>query len=269
MVSRGLAPGGGTPFVVAHRGASQEAPENTLSAFDLAVRQGCEVLECDVHLSRDRHVVVHHDATLQRTTDGRGAVSEWRWSALRRLDAGYAAKFGDRYLRERVPALGEVLELARGKAEVMVEIKEDAVGPEADGIESRCLEIARAAGMLDDLIMISMSPLAVRRIRAQAPAVRTGLVFRRHQRRHLVRDSLAVDAHFLVAATPTLLADRSITAAARAAGLRVGAYVVNEADVLAALVATQVESLASDRPAPMAAALAAVLSRPSRDEENR
>src|SRR5688500_1182799 len=77
------------PVNLAHRGASVLAPENTIEAFRLAVEAGAGGLELDVHMTRDGHMVVIHDATVDRTTNGSGAVSEMTLQELRRLDAGY------------------------------------------------------------------------------------------------------------------------------------------------------------------------------------
>ena len=239
------------PFVVAHRGASEDAPENTLPAFELALDAGCEVLECDVRVSRDRHVVVIHDATLQRTTDGVGSVAEWTWDSLRHLDAGYGARFGDRFAGTQLPRLQDVLDMARGRAQVMVEIKADAVGSPAGGIEELCLAAGRATSMLDELAVISMEPVALRRIRGLVSRVTTGLVFRRYRRRRLVRETIAARADFLVAHVGTLIRDTTIARRAGDAGVRVGAYVVNDAQVLRSLVREGVESLASARPLSM------------------
>lgn len=239
------------PFIVAHRGASESAPENTLPAFELALEAGCTVLECDVHLSRDSHVVVIHDATLQRTTDGAGNVAECNWNSLRHLDAGYGARFGDRFAGTRLLRLQDVLDLARGRAQVMVEVKADAVGPQAGGIEELCLAAGHATGMLEQLAVISMQPVALRRIRALASQVTTGLVFGRHRRRRLVRETVSAGADFLIAHVGTLLRDGAIVRRAGVAGVRVGAYVVNEEQALRSLVRGGVESLASDRPLPM------------------
>ena len=76
------------PLVIAHRGASAEAPENTIAAFELAVQQGADAIELDVHLSRDDQLVVIHDFTLERTTDGAGPVRDRSVQELKRLDAG-------------------------------------------------------------------------------------------------------------------------------------------------------------------------------------
>ena len=105
--------GGMLPACIAHRGASGEEPENTLRAFARALDQGATWLELDVHLVHDRLLVIHDD-TLHRTTSGQGPLSMYTLASLRALDAGKG---------ERIPFLEEVLELARGRARLNVELK--------------------------------------------------------------------------------------------------------------------------------------------------
>jgi len=237
------------PFVVAHRGDSGNAPENTLPAFSAALDAGAPVLECDVHLSRDGVVVVIHDETVDRTTGGVGVVDDLPWDELGRLDAGYAARHGDRFRGTRIPRLEELLDLARGRAEVMIEIKAAAVGPARGGIEEATLEAARRTDMLATIGVISMEPRALRRVRAAAPAVPIGLVYPRRRRRGLATAAARLGAEFMIASREALLARPAETEAARASGLRVGAYVVEREADLRALVDAGVESIASDHPA--------------------
>jgi len=106
-------------LLIAHRGASGCWPENTLLAFRKALEAGARWLELDVHLSSDGELVVIHDETLQRTTDGAGRVADVSLSQLQLLDAGQG---------ERIPLLEEVLDLAQGKAGVNIELKGTATG---------------------------------------------------------------------------------------------------------------------------------------------
>ncbi len=107
---------------IAHRGASGHAPENTLAAFRLALELGTDALELDLHQTRDARIVVIHDDTLDRTTDGRGPVAERTWAEIQRLDAG--AWFAARFRGERIPRLEEVLELvAPTEVRLLIEIK--------------------------------------------------------------------------------------------------------------------------------------------------
>jgi len=109
--------------ILAHRGASRAAPENTLAAFAAALRAGADGIELDVRLSRDGVPVVIHDATLDRTTDGRGPVSDATAAELSARDAG--SWFGPEFRSERVPVLSDVLQLFGRDLEFRVEIKHD------------------------------------------------------------------------------------------------------------------------------------------------
>jgi glycerophosphoryl diester phosphodiesterase len=113
-------------FIWAHRGASARAPENTLAAFREAEAAGADGLELDVHLSRDGVPVVIHDDTVDRTTDGSGAVSALTFREIRALDAG--CWFGRRFACEPLPTLEEVFRLAGDRLRLNVEIKNAAAG---------------------------------------------------------------------------------------------------------------------------------------------
>jgi glycerophosphoryl diester phosphodiesterase len=106
---------------VAHRGASGRFPENTLAAFAAAMDAGAQMCELDVQLSRDGAVVVMHDDTVDRTTDGRGAVRAMTLDELKRLDAGM--RFGGEFKGERIPTLAEVFALTDGRCGLNIEIK--------------------------------------------------------------------------------------------------------------------------------------------------
>lgn len=111
----------GAVNIVAHRGASAYAPENTLAAFELAVEQGAHWFELDCTLSKDGAIIVIHDDTVDRTTDGRGAVKDLSLHKLKALDAG--SWKGAEFSGEGLPTLGESLDLAKGRIGVYIEIK--------------------------------------------------------------------------------------------------------------------------------------------------
>ena len=123
------------PVIFAHRGASAHAPENTLSAFQLAVTQGADAVELDAKLSADGHVVVFHDSTLDRTTDGRGRLSQKPLADLRSLDAGsfFSEKFGG----EKIPLLDEVFEAVGKQLFINVELTNYAT-PRDQLVEKAC-----------------------------------------------------------------------------------------------------------------------------------
>lgn len=169
---RRLRPGGHV-LGVAHRGASREAPENTLTAFGLALDAGAAAIECDVQRTRDGRLVVIHDQTVDRTTDGRGPVGALAFEDLRRLDAG--RWFGPAFAGERVPSLDEVLDLVRGRAFVLLEIKHGPVFYE--GIERQVADALRRRGMAEAALVMSFDHPAVRTMRAEAPEIATAIVY--------------------------------------------------------------------------------------------
>jgi len=155
---------------IAHRGGGGEAPENTLAAFEFALRQGADGIELDVHLSSDGVPMVIHDPRLGRTTSGHGRVSEHRANALRRLDAGswfnrrFPEKARHRYVGAKIPLLSEVLAwVGQHKLLAFVEIK----GGRSTypGIEAKVLEEIERAGIRGSATIVSFDLTTLRRVR--------------------------------------------------------------------------------------------------------
>ena len=155
------------PKLVGHRGALEVAPENTLASFQRALDDGVDVIEMDIRLSGDGHVVVMHDGTVDRTTNGTGLVSEMSVAQLKRLDAG--AWFDARYVGERIPTLAEVLAWARGKVGLLLELKYYPYGGFDPVLVPRTLELIALAGVADQIAFISYQPKALVQIRLLAP----------------------------------------------------------------------------------------------------
>lgn len=128
------------PLVIAHRGASGSAPENTLAAFKKAMDIGVDYVELDIHLSKDGEVVVIHDATLDRTTTGTGPVQDRTWAELQQLDAG--SWYGDAFKGEPLPSLRQVMELVNGQTKILIEIKSPKDGL-YQGIEQKTLDLIK------------------------------------------------------------------------------------------------------------------------------
>jgi glycerophosphoryl diester phosphodiesterase len=155
-------------MVTAHRGFSGEYPENTLAAFRAAIAAGADMVELDVHLTRDNEVVVIHDDTLERTTDGKGNVADKTLAQLKALDAGF--KFNPRFSGERIPTLAEVLEAARGRILVNIELKKGKNFPYTmEELADKTLAVVEKAKMTDQVLFSSFDPAAVDRIREIAP----------------------------------------------------------------------------------------------------
>lgn len=159
------------PLVIAHRGSSKEAPENTMAAFRLALEQGCDAIELDIHLSADRRVVVCHDATIDRTTNGTGAILEMTAAQLRQYDAG--SWFGESFAGERLPLLDEVLELVPASIGINIEIKSH---QHPDVVET-VLELLDSRNRLDSVFFSSFGHDCMVRLKRAAPSARVGLLY--------------------------------------------------------------------------------------------
>jgi glycerophosphoryl diester phosphodiesterase len=163
----------GRTLGVAHRGASRYAPENTLAAFRLALEHGVPAVECDVRRTQDGHLVVIHDAAVDRTTDGHGAVGSFALESLRSLDAG--RWFGPEFAGERIPLIEEVLEAVRGRALIQIEIKNNPIPSE--GIEHKVAGAIRRHGMEDDALVMSFDHRIIREFKSAAPRIATGILY--------------------------------------------------------------------------------------------
>lgn len=156
------------PFmVIAHRGASAHAPENTLAAFEQAWQLGARQFELDVEATADGCVVVIHDTLLDRTTNGFGPVAARTWEQLAGLDAG--AWFGPAFAGARIPRLDDVLEQFEGRARLHIEIK-----GQASELVQRTVALVRAHGMQREVVMTSFRDARLAAIREQAPELATG-----------------------------------------------------------------------------------------------
>lgn len=163
---------GSGPWVIAHRGFSGRAPENTLVAVREAIAIGAHMAEIDVTLSADEHIVVIHDETLDRTTNGRGLVSDFTLAALKKLDAG--SWFSPQFAGEPIPTLDEILGETHGRILLNVEIKSEAVDR---GVTAKVVAAIRARGMVDEIVVSSFSPTALEQMREVAPEIRTAVLY--------------------------------------------------------------------------------------------
>ncbi|GGA52057.1 glycerophosphoryl diester phosphodiesterase [Kroppenstedtia guangzhouensis] len=165
---------------IAHRGASGHAPESTLSAYQMARRMGADWVELDLHLTRDGQLVVIHDQTVDRTTNGKGPVRRYTLAQLKQLDAG--SWFGKKHPRKwnpefqglRIPTLEEVLRLKRGKIRFSIEIKKGSAGPELEGKLIRMLEKHRllpGKGETPQVMIISFDRASLNRVHQLMPRV--------------------------------------------------------------------------------------------------
>jgi glycerophosphoryl diester phosphodiesterase len=241
---------------VAHRGGSKLAPENTLAAFRNALTLSVDAIELDVQMSRDGHAVVFHDATVERVTDGQGNLLDLDFPYLRSLNA--AAHFpGGWPEAQQIPTLHEVLELARNRVQIYIEIKVS----ERDGVYGRYPKIAstvvqelRAMNMLKDVLVISFDWEVLHEVRLLDERIQTSaLVSRQNWQAH---DEQAIDKLLTEVGklgVSSLGFDRRLFSEAlldqvHRRGYKFALWTVNTLEELQQMASAKVDSLTTDRP---------------------
>lgn len=161
--------------IFAHRGFSGIAPENTMAAFERAVAIKADGIETDVHLSKDGKVVICHDETVTRTTNGSGPIGELTFEELQALDAG--SWFSPEFSKERIPALEDLLKLV-GKTDLIlnIELKTDKV--HYPGIEAKVLALLKEYGLVEQTIISSFNFQSLTNIKALLPELATAALFK-------------------------------------------------------------------------------------------
>jgi glycerophosphoryl diester phosphodiesterase len=182
------------PWIIAHRGYRARYPENTLVAFQAALDAGVQMIELDVALSRDRKLVVIHDATLERTTNGDGAVRDHTLAQLKRLDAG--RWFHPRFAGEHLPELSEVLDLADGKVLINIEIKPHAYEPyhPPDAVEKQILDLVCRCNIAERVLISSFELNLLKYIATLEHAPALGLVSRNPADKHTLENCKKLNA---------------------------------------------------------------------------
>lgn len=236
------------PLVIAHRGASADAPENTLSAFRLARRLGAGMVELDVHRTKDRRLVVIHDPSLTRTTGVRAAVASRTLAEMADLDAG--SWFAPRFSHERVPTLEAVLAALGPRMAVNIEIKSGR--RPYPGLEARLVARLRRLGWVRRALISSFHLASLTRVRRLHPTIAIGILVHPWSLDAALRRARqlgAVSVHPPARAVTAALVDRL-----HAAGLLVLPYTVDRRADQARLLRLGVDGFFTNRPSPSASA---------------
>lgn len=227
-------------LVIAHRGASGHAPENTMAAFRKALALGAAFIETDLQLSRDARLVAMHDATVNRTTNGEGPVHDLTLAELQRLDAG--SWFGSEFADERVPTLEEILQFAK-KHDVVFYLELKPGG--SWGGEHALIGALRESGEIQRTLVISFSPEILAAVRRIEPTLMTGLLFEGTIEKPLEK-VLEVGARQL--AVRSDLITPSLLQAARKKDVQVVCWTVNHPAHMRLLMEAGVDGIMSDYP---------------------
>ena len=228
------------PWVIAHRGASGHSPENTLAAFERAVQLGAGFIETDLHLTRDAQFVAIHDATLERTTNGRGAVRDFTLAELRQLDAGMW--FDREYMGQRIPTLDEVLEFARKNDVIFyLEVKYDA----AWGMHHSLVAALQKAENAARTIVISFDQATLAALRRVDASVMMGLLADEPGPDY-VKDALELGARQMCPQVSLLTPD--LVQRAHGADLQVATWTVNDAEAMRRVIDAGVDGIMTNFP---------------------
>lgn len=160
------------PLIIGHRGASAIAPENTIASFRKALEIGADGVELDAKLSMDGTVMVIHDPTVDRTTNGSGKVRELTLEQIKKLDAG--SKFDPKFKGEPVPTLEEVFQAIGGKMLINVELTNYA--DPKDTLPEKVTELVKKYNLQNSIIFSSFHPNTIQRIRKLLPEVPAGIL---------------------------------------------------------------------------------------------
>jgi glycerophosphoryl diester phosphodiesterase len=228
--------------LIAHRGASGHAPENTMAAFKLALEMGAKAIELDVHLSRDGELVVIHDEDLKRVAGRKTRVGQLPAKELAHTDVG--SWFHKRFSGEGVPRLEDVFELCDGKAELHVELKKGSkLYP---GIEDKVCRLIERRKAWDTTLVSSFDHAALRKVRSLDRLVRLGYLLGLTPTAKAYPEMSELDAESLNCSL--WQADAAKVRACRKRGLRVLVYTVNTAAQLAKLAKLGVDGVFTNFP---------------------
>ena len=160
--------------IIAHRGASGYAPENTMASFEKALSMNADGIELDVHITKDGHLIVCHDERVDRTTNGTGFIKELTLSEIRQLDAG--SWFSEEFKCEKIPTLEEVFELIKHKDILLnIELKSGPIF--YDGIEYQVIDMIKKYKMEDRIIVSSFNHYSLIEMKKIDKKIKTGILY--------------------------------------------------------------------------------------------
>ncbi len=227
---------------IAHRGASGHCPENTRAAFVRAIELGADMVELDCQMTRDGAVVVLHDETLDRTTNGRGRVIDRTLKEIQALDAG--SWFSPRFAGQEVPTLEDVIALLRGKVGLNLEIKGD---DQPGRLEIQCVGTLVSMHFFEQTVFSSFSPRRMRKLRELSSEARIGILLEAGQS---WPDGLALAEELGAEAVhpERSLVKRELVEEAHDRGLEVRVWPVNDLRQMESLIDANVDGIFTDYP---------------------
>ena len=231
------------PLVLGHRGASAYAPENTLTAFNLAFEQGADGVELDVTLTQDGIPVVIHDDTVDRTTNGHGDIRLMTLEQVKQLDAAY--KF-DQYRGEKIPTLDEVMRAVGKRGIINIELKGKSI--QADGLEEAVLAVIEQTGTADNVIISSFNPFALYRMSVLNPRLPRGLLYTIEMPLYLRRAWLRPVANPTAMHPKYSMIDERFVKWARSKKYKINTWTVDDPSEMRRLMGLGIDAIISNKP---------------------
>lgn len=235
-----------SPLIIAHRGASAKAPENTLAAFELAIQEDADMIELDTKLTADKKVVVIHDQTVDRTTNGTGKVKDLTLAELRELDAGYL--WGEAFQNEKIPTLEEVFEVCAEKILFNIELT-NYLNP-FDMLAEKIKTLIERFALKNDLLVSSFHPIPLRRFQKISPEIPIGFLAKPGYPGILSRSWLGrVMVNYQAIHPGKSDVSLDLVRKAHEYGHRIHPYTVNESDEMMKFLSMGVDGIITDNPA--------------------
>ncbi len=227
--------------VIAHRGFSEIAPENTLIAFQKAIEIGADYYELDVHQTKDDVLVVIHDNTVNRTSsnDKTGKISELNFSDVLCVRVGNSKKFDKKFSDVKIPTLKEALELAKGKAKICVELK-------ADNIENQVIELLNELDMINQVIVFAFNDKSLVNIKKLNPKVKT-LLLKNHANIKTLDFVKEINADAIGVGYDTKITKEFISYAHKN-NIKVFKWTVNKEQEMKELIDLQIDGIITNKP---------------------
>lgn len=228
-------------YILGHRGAMGSAPENTAASFKMAMDYGADGVEFDIQLTKDKKIVVVHDFSVNRTTDGNGFIRDLSLKELKKLDAG--TKFNSVFTGEKILTLGETLEIVKDSKIINIELKNGPIF--YPGLEERVLEIINITGLKEKIIISSFNHYSLNKIKELDPDIKVGILYMAalYQPWEYAKRLGAVAIHpYYQSISPEIISKCHIK------GIMVNVFGVNDRKSLKKMIKIGVDSIITDYP---------------------